>query len=393
MMKQSIISKKKKNKQSIPEQVPIQIILEILSRLPIKSLFRCQLVCKEWFSSISDPHFAKLHLSRSPISLLIKPIFRESRKLRLFDLQILHKTHPREAHLKLTTEINIPYAGQEIVNSCNGLLCLCYKSVICVCNPILGEYITLPYATYDGHYCVLTVTAFGFILRTNQYKVIRFFIERVVESINPITELKTYRDDPKAMIYTIGDGLWRNLGSVPYYLKNRSFNSFVNGALHWLNFTCDSPDFIRCFDFDSEEFWVVLEPPEFGLRKEFSDHIRVGVLRGSLSIYDFSSPLRMDIWLMKDYGIKESWSKELVIENGIGRRGNLDCYEPIMILKSGEILMLVNKDALKMYNPKLGKFKKLNTYGIKSEFNATAHVPSFVSLRDVTKREKFSFVC
>ncbi|XP_028068337.1 F-box protein At5g65850-like [Camellia sinensis] len=233
MMKQSIISKKKKNKQSIPEQVPIQIILEILSRLPIKSLFRCQLVCKEWFSSISDPRFAKLHLSRSPISLLIKPIFRdhhESRKLRLFDLQILHKTHLREAHLKLTTEINIPYTGQEI---------------------------------------------------TNQYKVIRVFIERVVESINPITELKTYRDDPKAMIYTIGDGLWRNLGSVPYYLRNLLFNSFVNGALHWLNFICDSPDFIRCFNFDREEFWLVPEPPEFGLRKEFSDHIRVGVLRGS----------------------------------------------------------------------------------------------------------------
>ncbi|XP_028116123.1 F-box protein At3g07870-like [Camellia sinensis] len=281
MMKQSIISKKKKNKQSISEQVPIQIILEILSRLPIKSLFCCQLVCKEWFSLISDPHFAKLHLSRSPISLLIKPIFRdhrESRKLHLFDLQIPHKTRPHESHLKLTTEINIPYAGQEIVNSCNRLLCLCYKSVICVCNPILGEYITLPYATYDGHYCVPTVTAFGFILRTNQYKVIRFFIERVVESINPITDLKTYRDDPKAMIYTIGDGLWRNLGSVPYYLTNHSFNSFVNEALHWLNFTRDSPDFIRCFDFDSDEFRVVLEPPEFGLRKEFSDHIRVGVL-------------------------------------------------------------------------------------------------------------------
>ncbi|CAL5336323.1 F-box protein At3g07870-like [Camellia sinensis] len=392
MMKQSIISKKKKNKQSIPEQVPIQVILEILSRLPIKSLFHCQLVCKEWFSSISDPHFAKLHLSRSPISLLIKPIFRASRQLRLYDLQILHKTHPREAHLKLTSEINIPYAGQEIVNSCNGLLCLCHISVIYVCNPILGEYITLPYATYDGHYSVPTVTAFGFSLRTNQYKVIRFFIERVVESINPITELKTYRDDPKAMIYTIG-GLWRNLGSVPYYLTNRSFNSFVNGALHWLNFTCDSPDFIRCFDFDSEEFRVVPEPPEFGLRKEFSDHIRVGVLRGSLSICDFSSPLRISIWLMKDYGIKESWSKELVIEDGIGKRGNFDCYEPIMILKSGEILMLVNKDALKMYNPKLGKFKKLNTYGIKSEFYGTAHVPSFVSLRDVAKREKFSFVC
>ncbi|THG15157.1 F-box/kelch-repeat protein At3g06240-like [Camellia sinensis] len=356
MMKQSIISKKKKkrkNKQSIPEQVPIQIILEILSRLPHQIPLSLPTRLQRMVFLISDPHFAKFHLPRSPISLLIKPIFRASRQFRLYDLQILHKTHPREAHLKLTSEINIPYAGQEIVNSCNGLLCLCHISVIYV---------------------------------------IRFFIERVVESINPITELKTYRDDPKATIYTIG-GLWRNLGSVPYYLTNRLFNSFVNGALHWLNFTCDSPDFIRCFDFDSEEFRVVPEPPEFGLRKEFSDHIRVSVLRGSLSICDFSSPLRMDMWLMKDYGITESWSKELVIENGIGKRGNLDCYEPIMILKSDEILMLVNKDALKMYNPKLGKFKKLNTYGIKSEFYGTAHVPSFVSLRDVAKREKFSFVC
>ncbi|KAL7250104.1 hypothetical protein ACSBR1_012160 [Camellia fascicularis] len=183
------------------------------------------------------------------------------------------------------------------------------------------------------------------------------------------------------------------MGSVPYFSTNHSFNSFVNGALHWLNFARDGPDFICCFDFGSEQFRVVPEPLEFGLhRKEFPDHIRVGVLRDSLSICDFSNPRRIDIWLMKDYGIKESWSKELVIENGIGKRGNLDCHEPIMILKSGEILMLVNKDALVMYNPKLGKFKKLKTYGIKSEFHGIAHTPSFVSLRDVAKGERVSFV-
>ncbi|KAI8010809.1 F-box protein [Camellia lanceoleosa] len=90
---------------------------------------------------------------------------------------------------------------------------------------------------------------------------------------------------------------------------------------------------------------------------------------------------------MKDYGIKESWSKELVIESGIGKSGNWGSYEPIMMLKSGEILMLFNKDVLMLYNPKLGSFKKLNIYGIKLEFYGIAHIPSFVSLKDVAKGE------
>ncbi|KAL7250097.1 hypothetical protein ACSBR1_012153 [Camellia fascicularis] len=71
MMKQSIPNKKKKN--SIPKELPCQIILEILSRLPFKTLFLCQLVSKHWLSLILDPHFVNLHLSRSPVSLLLKP--------------------------------------------------------------------------------------------------------------------------------------------------------------------------------------------------------------------------------------------------------------------------------------------------------------------------------
>ncbi|CAL5393954.1 unnamed protein product [Camellia sinensis] len=392
MMKQSIPNKKKK-KHSIPKELPSQIILEILSRLPIKTLFVCQLVSKHWLSLISDPHFINLHLSRSPVSLLLKPFYRNCRsnQLHLVDLQTLHKIHPRESRLKLNPKINFPPLGDQIVNSCNGLLCLCNDhSEIFVCNPILGDYIILPWTTYDGIKYHRTANALGFSPKTNQYKVIRFFLRRVVESFDPITELHTYRDEVKAKIYTIGEGLWRNIGSVPYYLTNHSFNSFVNGAVHWLNCAGDSPDFICCFDFGSEQFRVVPEPPEFGLHKEFPDHIRLGVLQDFLSICDFSSPSRINIWLMKDYGIKESWSKELVIENGIGKRVHLCSYEPIIILKSGEILMLVNKDTVMLYNPKSGSFKKLNIFGIKSEFYGIAYIPSFVSLKDVAKGERLT---
>ncbi|GMP53762.1 hypothetical protein CsSME_00019136 [Camellia sinensis var. sinensis] len=83
--------------QMIPE-LPTHIVFDILSRLPIKTLFNCRSVCKLWLSLISsDPQFAKLHLSRSHPSLLFKPInrIREPKKLHLVDLQIAPYTHPR----------------------------------------------------------------------------------------------------------------------------------------------------------------------------------------------------------------------------------------------------------------------------------------------------------
>ncbi|GMP53785.1 hypothetical protein CsSME_00019157 [Camellia sinensis var. sinensis] len=72
-MTNQIIPTTKKSKHSILELLPTQIILEILSRLPIKTLFLCQLVSKHWLSLISDSHIANLHLSRSPVSLCSNP--------------------------------------------------------------------------------------------------------------------------------------------------------------------------------------------------------------------------------------------------------------------------------------------------------------------------------
>lgn len=42
------------------------LIVEILLRLPIKSLLRFKCVCKSWLSFISDPHFVKSHLVVAP---------------------------------------------------------------------------------------------------------------------------------------------------------------------------------------------------------------------------------------------------------------------------------------------------------------------------------------
>lgn len=374
---------------AIPD-IPSHIVFDILSRLPIKALFNCRRVCKLWLSLIAETYFAKFHFSRSQVGLLAKAVYdkRESRKLHLVDLQIAPYTHPRDAGMKLAPKINLPKnPGIPIMlNSCNGLLCLCEPETnepIYVCNPILGEYITLPKCS-TGTICGCGGSAFGFSSITNQYKVVRSSY-RV--AIDPVTGLQMSGDYDEAEIYTIGEGLWRSIGKIPYTIVNDSFDSLLNGAFHWLDFDHSRPELICCFDFGSEQFQVVPEPSEFvPLEKHLLGYMRVGVLRGCLSICDFSKKDHVAIWVMKDYGVKESWSKDLVIEN-IYDRKEWDCYEPIMILKNGKILMLFNRNALLLYDPMLECFEDVHIYGIGSDFHGISHVPSLVSLRDVAKGE------
>ncbi|KAG5551624.1 hypothetical protein RHGRI_009891 [Rhododendron griersonianum] len=45
--------------------LPDHITGDILSRLPLNSIFACRRVCKSWRDRTLEPYFASLHLSRS----------------------------------------------------------------------------------------------------------------------------------------------------------------------------------------------------------------------------------------------------------------------------------------------------------------------------------------
>ncbi|KAG2694674.1 hypothetical protein I3760_08G155600 [Carya illinoinensis] len=50
--------------RKMKNNLPKDLIIEILLRLPVKSLVRFRCVSKQWFSLISDPRFAKVHFKR-----------------------------------------------------------------------------------------------------------------------------------------------------------------------------------------------------------------------------------------------------------------------------------------------------------------------------------------
>ncbi|CAJ1941136.1 unnamed protein product [Sphenostylis stenocarpa] len=60
-LKMKTYSRRTKNTLHVPEDLIIQILL----RLPVKSLVRFNCVCKSWLSLISDSHFSLSHFERA----------------------------------------------------------------------------------------------------------------------------------------------------------------------------------------------------------------------------------------------------------------------------------------------------------------------------------------
>ncbi|PRQ38979.1 putative F-box domain-containing protein [Rosa chinensis] len=199
------------------QELPQALVIDILSRLSIKALYSCRCVCEDWLHIIHDPQFARLHLLRSPISILIKTSSR-ARDQGKFDLIHISGSPMRVERMRFAPNNVLPVCPVSVVklmNSCNGLLCVCewmrYDRVY-VCNPILGEYISIPLPDRNRHYSIDFV-ALGFNTRTNEYKIVQ------------TNYYSNYAHEPEAMIYTIGTGVWRSIGKPPSGYRGGPYHS------------------------------------------------------------------------------------------------------------------------------------------------------------------------
>ncbi|KAK2368818.1 F-box/kelch-repeat protein [Trifolium repens] len=73
--------------------LPYELIIEILLRLPVKSLISFKCVCKSWFSIISDSYFANLHFELTSATHTQRVLFISStspHQFRSIDLELSH---------------------------------------------------------------------------------------------------------------------------------------------------------------------------------------------------------------------------------------------------------------------------------------------------------------
>ncbi|GAA0139669.1 hypothetical protein LIER_06005 [Lithospermum erythrorhizon] len=243
--------------------VPWDIIPEILSFLPSKSLLRFRNVSKAWRDLIDCPDFAKKHLQRCTKS---------SRDWKLVISH--HKMFP----------------------SCNGLFCVWDFSrvVMTLVNPSTRTYQEIPKIP---HFYNSTPQGFGYDAINHDYKVVA-----LVHDIKCC--LFCYYE---VNIYSLKLGCWRRSQQViPCEVGGlSSYGIYVGTALHWIG----SPDDIIAFDVVTEKYTKFPKPNQ--IREDESDYPHLDVLGGELC-YLCTIPVPnycLDLWVMKEYGLQTSWIK------------------------------------------------------------------------------------
>ncbi|XP_016494007.2 F-box protein At3g07870-like [Nicotiana tabacum] len=390
--------------------LPSSILEDIFLRLSPKTIFICQSVCKSWLNLISHPEFIKLHLSKSHTNLIIYNINHSRSSLFNFvNLENKPNYHRLtfEPNFHLDIKTNFPNINFNPVGSIHGLVCLYYKpldnnvlDIVYIFNPTTRQYIELPEPKGLRNCPNLVTYGFGFDPMRMEYKVIRIY---QVETHN-INKEKYYTSE--VQVYTLGTRFWRSVGYIKLRFERRYSGVYFNGKLHWLVKDVEENESICFIDMHDElDEWTLdtdeelnrekdmtfSTAPGFNKRKRqnlptprdrnYPDYRSLGVLGNYLCLCDNNTKSYLDIWVMKEYGVKSSWTKEIVID--ITPECNWFCHTMVHVLKvfrDGEILFQLGEDVLFTYNPEKKTLTK-NEY-FSDRFWASTHVSSLLSLKN-----------
>ncbi|KAD7478413.1 hypothetical protein E3N88_01549 [Mikania micrantha] len=137
--------------------LPPEIIYEILSRLPVKSLARFQSVCKLWFKFINDPYLQTIHVKQEPIPIIFQQlscvspgIMVKYKQCRISFLRVIQGTTSlqKDPVLRFLCKLNPLFLQEKMVlGSCNGLTLVCYKknpTFLAIINPLSKQRYNLP---------------------------------------------------------------------------------------------------------------------------------------------------------------------------------------------------------------------------------------------------------
>lgn len=275
--------------------------MEVLSRLPTKTLLRLKCISKRWYHIISNRSFIQ-GLSHRP-----EPIagffFQERyhwcsediRTISYIPACIEGSTQVRQTIFSFLSEDVV------ILGSCNGLVC-CRSAfpspapTIYVCNPSNKQWIKLQGTTpdKDSNYGLAFDPSLTPMDVSTNFKVIR--VRRAQSDLEDCSYLsfETYSSET---------GAWKKSKEICQcnhrLFKNRSV--FVGGKLHWLT----DGDQVLSFDIENELSWLISEPfPTVHL--ETKPGLCIGGSRGRLHYIMFSED-GLHIWTLEDY-YDSNWS-------------------------------------------------------------------------------------
>ncbi|MFS8009284.1 putative F-box domain, leucine-rich repeat domain superfamily, F-box-like domain superfamily [Helianthus anomalus] len=304
--------------------LPSEIILNIMSRMPVKSLARFRCVSKLWCEYIDDQHLkiirgqqypeeTAIMIARTNVSdhPLISLYAIESKK----SMVLMKKIPSLEfKSTKISSEYNVPY----ILGSCNGLVYLSlsvkgywswivHTCDIRVVDPLRKEYYELPPMNHPLDQKGIAFYGLGFDDSTNTFKMVFFTI---------VNE----REEACAMVHVFGTRSWQQISQISLNLMiftrppNFPKAVFACGCLHWL----DGYGKIISLDMRTEEFGLIDLP---NVQRHGAEHVRSGLvdLHGEVGyVYcRFLSSLEVWVFVKRFLGWTLHWALLLLDAKGL----------------------------------------------------------------------------
>ncbi|XP_028755893.1 F-box/kelch-repeat protein At3g06240-like [Neltuma alba] len=296
--------------------LPDEIILNILKRLPAKSLARFQCVSEHWKNLIKNPSFIADHLHHSTHQnpcLLFRPQNSTGPlNLHLLDCEKqVHRVpnHPLIDYLKCGW----------FVGSSNGLLCIgiskegVFHHSHLLWNPATREVkqVPKPIDDFEGHYLRV---GFGFSPIVNDYKIVRIYVDVIFDDLVE-----------KVEVYSLRTGSWEKveLGILDgVSISSASFTA--NGAMFWFGFKLEEEDengnivagnVIISFDIAMDVFALMPVPasaPRSHLKRLTMYENKLAML--CCTMIGNSESSLIDLWVMEEgtiaAGEKWIWTKK-----------------------------------------------------------------------------------
>ncbi|XP_059463525.1 F-box/kelch-repeat protein At3g23880-like [Corylus avellana] len=381
--------------------LPEEVVLNILSRLPPKSLFRFRCVSKFWHTLIGNPDFFTPNsLNRSILGdpdrsaplLLVTDDRRIGTDFQYKHIFYFLSGETLDCQSQIIVKLDALCENFTIVASCNGLLCL-HQFVddrIYLWNPATSKTLKalppLRRPQIDRHmklkFGVFLITiGFGFDRRSNDFKVLR------ICNVFDDGDMESKR---RVEVYRLSTRRWRRLDlPVPFAelyqrLSGVPLPNFPttasDGVFFWWVASAKQEEIVA-FDFGDELFRTTLLPDG----AHFSDFTSVTftVLNGFVSIVGFphqrvrsrkrirgetSTTQCLVIWVLFEFGAEESWTKLINIpllldypERPIGffRNRELFMQNPEGQLVLYDLLTHSKKDDLQIYGNSSSRNKRL----------------------------------
>ncbi|KAK4282062.1 hypothetical protein QN277_013482 [Acacia crassicarpa] len=242
----------------------IDILSEILLRVPAKPLLKFKCVSKQWLTLISDPQFCRSHTLRHhnphalPSALLLNNNYRPSPHFQVVPLRTSNSVSP-VVRVPYFDYLNVPRVT--ILQSCNGLL-LCSSGFLVtdddrgfryfVCNPTTKQFTVVNLPDREVRDRLITLNLAFEPSRSPHYRVIS-----ISSGISGVT------DDGLSLeirVYSSETDSWSECGVCFIASFSMAIHAgvYCNGAIHWSSQGEDSV----YFEVDSQCLKTLPMPPD-----------------------------------------------------------------------------------------------------------------------------------